>query len=610
MAALSAAARGGEVARRKDEDSKACLQISSHHMRSRSSSDKNAGSAWHGISHSIGEDPFASKDLQSFMRFQGTHSPFYQYTSDTGYDASSSHRGSQVETDNEVEQLQMRLHQERSMRVMLERAMGRASSTLSPGHRHFSEIAETKEIIQEIELLEKEVANREQHVLSLYRSIFDQCLSTAPSEQSSVMTSPAHTKNEVKKHPSIISSTFCSSKKFPLHSLQVLTSRRDSGKKNMLQSKTRHASLFGGKTNIHNSGNFSDTMKVLGRPPTYVKNSLARSLKDHLNQSPVKISEDLVTCMAAIYCWICSAAPTKSARGHSPPLPRSSTKVVLPRRSVGDERNCSGRSMVEISSISTDEDQNSRAITTYSALVKQLEGVNPTQMDTDAKMAFWINVYNSLVMHAYLVYGIPHNSLKRRNLFHKVTYNIGGYNISANSIEYSILCIRAPRIGRWFEIILSNAMRRKSGEDKLLLGSGFSLAKSEPLICFGLCTGASSDPSLKAYTATNIKDELEMAKKDYLQANVVVKKSNRVLLPKIVERYAKEASVSSENLLSWVCENIDKKLHGSIQKCIESTSGRKASNITEWLPYDIRFRYVFTKELTEKALDMNFFCGL
>ncbi|CAB4279456.1 unnamed protein product [Prunus armeniaca] len=37
-----------------------------------------------------------------------------------------------------IKQLQLRLQQEKSMHNMLERAMGRASSTLSPGHWHFS----------------------------------------------------------------------------------------------------------------------------------------------------------------------------------------------------------------------------------------------------------------------------------------------------------------------------------------------------------------------------------------------------------------------------------------------------------------------------------------
>lgn len=40
--------------------------------------------------------------------------------------------------NSQIEALQMRLLHERSMRNMLERAMGRASSTLSPGHRHFT----------------------------------------------------------------------------------------------------------------------------------------------------------------------------------------------------------------------------------------------------------------------------------------------------------------------------------------------------------------------------------------------------------------------------------------------------------------------------------------
>lgn len=41
-------------------------------------------------------------------------------------------------THLQIEQLHLHLQQEKSMRLMLERAMGRASSTLSPGHRHFA----------------------------------------------------------------------------------------------------------------------------------------------------------------------------------------------------------------------------------------------------------------------------------------------------------------------------------------------------------------------------------------------------------------------------------------------------------------------------------------
>lgn len=45
--------------------------------------------------------------------------------------------------DLQIEQLQLRLQEEKSMRTTLERAMGRASSTLSPGHRHFTAQVQT-----------------------------------------------------------------------------------------------------------------------------------------------------------------------------------------------------------------------------------------------------------------------------------------------------------------------------------------------------------------------------------------------------------------------------------------------------------------------------------
>ncbi|PIA50245.1 hypothetical protein AQUCO_01300764v1 [Aquilegia coerulea] len=511
-------------------------------------------------------------------------------------DMSSNHRAS---LEKDIEELHLRLQQEKTMRIMLERAMGRVSSTLSPGHRNVA--VQTKELIDEIELLEEEVASREQHVLSLYRSIFENCVSSAPSRQSSGMTSPAHSKAEVRKHPSIISSTFCSSsKKMPLQPFQALASIKEFRNRNgSIQSKSRHSSMLSGQIN-NSVENRSDPNKVDEKVPNVEKPSFARTLKDHLYECPSKLSEELVRCMAAIYCWLQTAASIKPEKKRSPLLSRSSTNVVLPRRSSAEGKEWSSKSTLEISSISTDKDQFSQAsyaINSYRVLVEQLERVNPSQMGIDAQIAFWINVYNSLIMHAYLAYGIPQRSLRRIALFHKAAYNIGGYVISVNAIEQSVFGMRSPRTGRWFETIISTAMRKKAGESKDI-SSRFAL-RSSPLLCFALCTGASSDPVLKVYTATNIREELEVAVKEFLQANVVVKKSRKVFLPKLLERYAKEACLSSDDLLNWVAENVDKKLHDTIRKCIDCKS-KKASLIIEWLSYNTRFQYKFAKELTEK----------
>lgn len=574
----------------------ASFDVLVQHRRSKSASDWNLDTKKDDDLHPQDKEPDIVHESPPAEKGHKGKIPLQQGHNATKTEPSSDHRTS---LEKDIEELHSRLQQEKSMRVMLERAMGRVSSTLSPGHRHVAD--ETKELIAEIELLEEEVASREQHVLSLYRSIFENCVSSATTRQNSGMTSPAHSKTEGRKHPSIISSTFCSSsKKFPLQPFQALASAKEFRKRNTsLQSKTRHSSFFGGETNISIEKS-SDPCKVNKKVPILEKPSYARTLKDHLYQCPSKLSEELVRCMAAIYCWLQTATTTKPEKNRSPLLSRSSTNVILPRRSTVESREWSCKSTMEISWISIDKNQFSHAsyaINSYRVLVEQLEKVNASQMGSEAQIAFWINVYNSLIMHAYLAYGIPHGSLRRIALFHKAAYNIGGYIMSVNAIEQSVFCMRTPRVGRWFETIISTAMRKKTGENKEL-SSKFAV-HDVPLICFALCTGASSDPVLKVYTAKNIKMELEVAMKEFLQTNVLVKKSKKVFLPKILEKYAKEIHLSSDDLLDWVVQNVDKKLRESIRKCLDCNSKKKTLKI-DWMSYDTRFQYKFTKDLTEK----------
>ncbi|XP_042472501.1 uncharacterized protein LOC122055186 [Zingiber officinale] len=106
-------------------------------------------------------------------------------------------------------------------------------------------------------------------------------------------------------------------------------------------------------------------------------------------------------------------------------------------------------------------------------------------------------------------------------------------------------------MGRWLETILSNATRKKSGEDKQLIWSKMGLPSCHPLVFFAICTGASSDPILRVYSAKNVTEELEKAKKEFLRSHVVVKKSNKVFLPKVLDRYAKEICTNCDNSTSF-----------------------------------------------------------
>ncbi|GJM91450.1 hypothetical protein PR202_ga07819 [Eleusine coracana subsp. coracana] len=196
--------------------------------------------------------------------------------------------------------------------------------------------------------------------------------------------------------------------------------------------------------------------------------------------------------------------------------------------------------------------------------------INPTPFPPDLKKA-------------YLAYGIPNSSLKRMAIFHKAAYNIGGHAVTANSIEQALLCFRSARIGRWFESILSTGMRKKCADEKQLVQLKFGLPDCQPLALFALCTGASSDPMLRVYTAKNIMEELERAKLEFIQATMVVRKSKKkVFLPRL-----REGAVAD-----------GRKQQDAVQRA--SGSRRKAAQAVEWLPYSVRFRYAFARSMVDK----------
>ncbi|KAK9669257.1 hypothetical protein RND81_13G119600 [Saponaria officinalis] len=248
------------------------------------------------------------------------------------------------------------------------------------------------------------------------------------------------------------------------------------------------------------------------------------TLKDHLHQCPNKLSEEMVRCMAAVYCWLCGIVSTKA-------------DVKQPAKScanVPPTENHASKSMVEISSMPTDKKQFSQAsyaINSYSA----------------GSLQYW---------------------------------RFGSLVVSANAIEHSIFCFHTTRVGRWLETILSTAFRNKSTEEKQLISLKLSIPDSQSAVCFALCTRAFSDPVLKVYIASNVKDELERAKREFLQSNIVVRKSKKVFLPKLLERVAREAGMGSDGLLKWVCENVDKKLQHSIQRCLDGKTGKDRRSST------------------------------
>ena len=69
-----------------------------------------------------------------------------------------------------------------------------------------------------------------------------------------------------------------------------------------------------------------------------------------------------------------------------------------------------------------------------------------------------------------------------------------------------------------------------------------------------------------------------MAKREFLQANVVVK-SRKVFLPKLLESYSREALISFSDLLRWAMESVV-VYSGVPYKLIMSTKYAKKVSLT------------------------------
>ncbi|KAG6551986.1 hypothetical protein Mapa_006292 [Marchantia paleacea] len=236
------------------------------------------------------------------------------------------------------------------------------------------------------------------------------------------------------------------------------------------------------------------------------------------------------------------------------------------------------------------------------SLMEQLEKADLQALSHHEKLAFWINIYNVCMMHAFLERGIPSSPSKVVALMRKAVVNVGGYVLNALTIEHFILRLpcrpKNVRTSPWkhfqrSEAIPTMAFMKNVGMEEIIERSAYGLDWHEPLVTFGLCCGSRSSPALRVYTSAAVEHELETAKREYLQAAVGVNAQDKILLPKLLEWYMRDFAKDMESLLEWVCGQLSSPLRESVQECLNHPREGVLSHSIEVMPYDFNFRYIF-----------------
>ncbi|KHG19513.1 hypothetical protein F383_24073 [Gossypium arboreum] len=484
----------------------------------------------------------------------------------------------------EILQLEKRLQDQFEVRRALETALGyRTSSHDNSNETSVSITKPATELIKEIAVLELEVVYLEQYLLLLYRKAFDQQVSSislskrderikTPLDSPRGRFSKVSRPDDVSKVENLaVWSSYCENPReepsvhrchSSLSQHSVLSSRTSPLDKNLDRAiRACHSQPLSMTEYAQNASNIISLAEHLGT-----------RISDHVPETPNKLSEDMIKCMAAIYCKL--ADPPLIQNGFSSPNSSMSSASAFSPPQQHDMWSPGFRNNSSFD---------------VRSLICRLEEIDPMNLKHEEKLAFWINIHNSLVMHAFLAYGIPQNNVKRLFLLLRAAYNIGGHTISADTIQSSILGCRISRPGQWLRLLLSSKTKFKTGDEK----QAYAIKQPEPLLYFALCTGNHSDPAIRAYTPKRVFQELETAKEEYIRATFGVRKDQKILLPKIIESFAKDSSLDSVGIIEMVEYALPQSLRRSIRKC---QLGKSRKNIA-WIPRNFTFRYLISKEL-------------
>lgn len=120
----------------------------------------------------------------------------------------------------------------------------------------------------------------------------------------------------------------------------------------------------------------------------------------------------------------------------------------------------------------------------YRALTRCLTRFDPAALrGRDERMAFWINVFNALVVDAVISFGVHQSIREAPGLFHRAAYRVRPYRLALDEIEHGL-----PRANRPMHVRLPPPF--SDDDPRAALGPG----APGPRVHFALNRGTRSCP--------------------------------------------------------------------------------------------------------------------
>lgn len=184
--------------------------------------------------------------------------------------------------------------------------------------------------------------------------------------------------------------------------------------------------------------------------------------------------------------------------------------------------------------------RDTEAYTAFRRLTLQLQHFSISDLQThEQKLAFWLNLYNVLVIDGVIQFGLKRSVRDIRGFFVKAAYIVDGYRFSLDDIEHGIL-----RMNKGNPAIPGPQFNRN---DPRL---AHQLESLDPRIHFTLVCGAMSCPPIGFYRYDNIDHQLNLAAQSFIDSEVEIDAEQRIVqLSQIFQWYAPDFGGSTLNQL-------------------------------------------------------------
>ncbi len=149
-------------------------------------------------------------------------------------------------------------------------------------------------------------------------------------------------------------------------------------------------------------------------------------------------------------------------------------------------------------------------------LTPQLRSLDLSTLATrEQRLAFWINLYNVLVLDASVTFGVSRSVTEGRlgvvSFFRRAAYDVGGQRFSANDIEHGILRANRPH---W-----TIPGPQFGPRDPRL---AWRVRPFDPRIHFALNCASRSCPPIGVYDAQSIDAQLDLAAASFVANDVAI----------------------------------------------------------------------------------------